>query len=156
MHVQTRRATRQLAPPFLPSNAACNIEIALCTLRCRVDGLPPNLNAPLRSEFAGGGGGVGGELILDALGEDARSSDGVSRPSSDGVIGRDGVSMGINGGKVVELGASDWRWFLLWPSNADFSAAGGGNRSFSISDRRASSKVEMACLMPSAPSASVP
>lgn len=76
--------------------------------------------------------------MLDALGEDARSSDGVSRPSSDGVIGRDGVSMGIKGGKLIELGVGDWTWLLLWPSDADFSVAGGGNRSFSISDRRLS------------------
>jgi len=48
------KRTHQLVPPFFPSNAACNIEIAFCTLRCLVDGLvdPPNLRLPLRSELA--------------------------------------------------------------------------------------------------------
>lgn len=101
----------QLVPPFFPSNAACNIEIAFCTLRCLIDGLvdPPNRKLPLRSEFACGGGGVGGELMLDALGEDARSRDGVSqRPSSEGVIGLE--DMGID--MKVGMGVGDWTCVL--------------------------------------------
>ena len=103
--------TRQPVQPFFPSNAACNIEIALCTLRCLVDGLidPPSLKPDLRSEFACGGGGVGGELILDALGEEARSRDGVSeRPSSEGVIGLEDKGMDMKLGMGVDVGVGDW------------------------------------------------
>jgi len=101
-------------------------------------------------------------LTLEPLGEDARSRDGVSeRPSSEpGVIGLETTGMGIK--LAIGVGVGDWTWTGgLVPREAlavAFSVVGdaGGNRSFSISDLRASSKVEMACLMPSAPSASVP
>jgi len=152
MYTHSKR--HQLDPPFFPSNAACNMENAFCILRGLVDGLvdPPNLKLPLRSDVTGGGGGVGGELMLDALGEDARSRDGVSqRPSSEGVIGREAI---LKAGIGIGVGVGNCACALDWPG---FSGGGaGGSRSFSISDSRASSKLEIAFLMPSAPSASVP
>lgn len=81
--------------------------------------------------------------MLDALGEEARSREGVSlRPSSEGVIGRVVVGIGIKPGIGVALGVGDCTCALDCPSEvAGFSPAGGGaggSRSFSISDRRLS------------------
>lgn len=146
MEVITATHQLELDPPFFTSNAACKIDNALCTPRCLVDGLPPNRKLPLRSEFVvAGGGGVGGELTLDPLGEDARSRDGVSeRPSSEpGVIGLETIGMGIK--LAIGVGVGAWTWAsALVPREAlevSFSPVGGGaggNRSFSMSDLRLS------------------
>lgn len=97
----------------------------LCTLRVIVDGLAEN-TLLFRSPASGGGGGVGGELMLDMLpeGDDPRSRSGVpDRSSSDGV------------GDLIWGKGPDERAkkVLSW-------AEAGGNRSFSISDRRLQSR----------------
>lgn len=47
--------------------------------------------------------------MLDALGEDARSRDGVSdRPSSEGVIGLEDMGIEMKVGMGVDVGVGDW------------------------------------------------
>jgi len=118
--------------------------MVLWTLRDIVDGLAEN-TLDLLSFINGGGGGVGGELMLDVLpvGDVARSSSGgPTRSSSEGV---DDL-FGTDGPDERE------RNILSWGLSND----AGGSRSFSISERRASSKLIMAFFIPSAPRASVP
>ena len=73
--------------------------------------------------------------MLDALGEDARSRGGVSqRPLSGGAIGLKAMGIGMKVG--IGVGVGNRACALDWPSEvADFSPTG-GNRSFSISERR--------------------
>ena len=68
--------------------AISKLESSVRSAIARVDGLLPNLKAP-QPQFTGSGR----ELMLNALGEDARSSDGVSCSLSDGIIDRKSLNL---------------------------------------------------------------